>query len=138
MMKKEFELLAPAGSFEILKAVIEAGADAVYCAGKFFGARSYAGNFSNEEIIEAAEYVHLRFKKIYITVNTLIFESEFTADKNTTTVIGKLPIDYSEHKMLIIKWIANGEEGFNHYVTGFIPYDLEKYKAWIEKYNLRS
>jgi beta-mannosidase len=70
--------------------------------------------------------------------DSVIFESEFTADKNTTTVIGKLPIDYSEHKMLIIKWIANGEEGFNHYVTGFIPYDLEKYKAWIEKYNLRS
>lgn len=70
--------------------------------------------------------------------DSVIFESEFTADKNTTTVIGKLPIDYSEHKMLIIKWIANGEEGFNHYVTGFIPYDLEKYKVWIEKYNLRS
>ena len=75
-MKKP-ELLAPAGTLEVLKYAISAGADAVYCAGKSYGARSYAGNFSNEEIIEAAEYVHLRFKKIYITVNTLIFENEF-------------------------------------------------------------
>ena len=75
-MKKP-ELLAPAGNLEVLKYAISAGADAVYCAGKAFGARKYAGNFTNEELIEAANYVHLRFKKIYITVNTLIFENEF-------------------------------------------------------------
>jgi len=68
----------------------------------------------------------------------VLFEKEFAAEKNTTTVIGKLPVEYSEHKMLIIRWQANGEEGFNHYTTGFIPYDLGKYKEWIEKYNLRS
>ncbi len=75
-MKKP-ELLAPAGNLEVLKYAISAGADAIYCAGKSFGARKYAGNFSNEEIIEAANYVHLRFKKIYITVNTLVFDDEF-------------------------------------------------------------
>ena len=50
MMREEFELLAPAGSFEILKAVIEAGADAVYVGGSQFGARAYANNFTEEEL----------------------------------------------------------------------------------------
>lgn len=70
------ELLAPAGNIDILKAAIQAGADAVYCSGKQFGARAYAKNFTNEEIIEAANYVHLRNKKIYVTVNTIVFTEE--------------------------------------------------------------
>lgn len=70
------ELLAPAGNIDILKAAIQAGADAVYCSGKLFGARAFAKNFTNEEIIEAANYVHLRNKLIYITVNTIVFDEE--------------------------------------------------------------
>ena len=54
-MKRDFELLAPAGSFEILKAVIEAGADAVYVGGSMFGARAYANNFTEEELRTAVE-----------------------------------------------------------------------------------
>ena len=76
MMKKDFELLAPAGSFEILKAVIEAGADAVYVGGSQFGARAYANNFSEEELLEAIDYVHLRGKKLFLTVNTLFKNNE--------------------------------------------------------------
>lgn len=75
-MNKDFELLAPAGSFEILKAVIEAGADAVYVGGSRFGARAYANNFSEEELLEAIDYVHLRGKKLYLTVNTLFKNQE--------------------------------------------------------------
>lgn len=75
-MKHEFELLAPAGSFEILKAVIEAGADAVYVGGSQFGARAYANNFSEEELLEAIDYVHLKGKKLFLTVNTLLKNSE--------------------------------------------------------------
>ena len=75
-MKKDFELLAPAGSFEILKAVIEAGADAVYVGGSRFGARAYANNFSEEELLEAIDYVHLRGKKLFLTVNTLFKNNE--------------------------------------------------------------
>ena len=70
------ELLAPAGSLEALKIAINAGADAVYCAGKRFGARAYAHNLSNEEIIEGSKYCHLYGKKIYITLNTYVFEEE--------------------------------------------------------------
>lgn len=76
MMKQDFELLAPAGSFEILKAVIEAGADAVYVGGSRFGARAYANNFSEEELLEAIDYVHLRGKKLFLTVNTLFKNEE--------------------------------------------------------------
>lgn len=73
-----FELLAPAGSFEILRAVIEAGADAVYVGGSRFGARAYAGNFSQEELLEALDYAHLRGRKIYLTVNTLLKNEELS------------------------------------------------------------
>ena len=75
-MRHEFELLAPAGSFEILKAVIEAGADAVYVGGSQFGARAYANNFSEEELLEAIDYVHLRGCKLFLTVNTLFKNQE--------------------------------------------------------------
>lgn len=74
-MKKP-ELLAPAGNWESLVAAIEAGCDAVYLSGKLYGARSYAGNFDNEEIICALNYAHKYGVKIYITVNTIIYESE--------------------------------------------------------------
>lgn len=70
------ELLAPAQNLEAVKAVISYGADAVYCAGKRFGARSFISNLSDEDIIEASHYVHLHSKKIYITLNTFIFEDE--------------------------------------------------------------
>lgn len=76
MMNTGFELLAPAGSFEILKAVIEAGADAVYVGGSQFGARAYANNFTEEELLEAIDYVHLRGKKLFLTVNTLFKNTE--------------------------------------------------------------
>jgi len=74
---KKVELLAPAGSYEGLIAVIKAGADAVYLSGKKFGARAYASNFDNEELIKAIKTSHLFNVKVYLTLNTLIKESEF-------------------------------------------------------------
>lgn len=76
MEKKEFELLAPAGSPDIFRAVIEAGADAVYVGGNRFGARAYANNFSTEELLQAIDYAHLRGRKVYLTVNTLLKNEE--------------------------------------------------------------
>ena len=78
MRNKDFELLAPAGSLEILKGVIESGADAVYVGGSIFGARAYANNFTEEELLEAIDFAHLRGVKVYLTVNTLIKNSEFS------------------------------------------------------------
>lgn len=73
------ELLAPAGNREALYAAIENGADAVYLGGKSFSARQSAENFSDEEIVRALEYAHLKQGKIYVTINTLIDQEEFRA-----------------------------------------------------------
>ena len=73
------ELLSPAGNFEKLKAAILYGADAVYLAGKRFGMRSAADNFSVEELYEAAAYVHARGKKLYLTLNTMPHGDEYSA-----------------------------------------------------------
>ncbi|MDD3453128.1 MAG: U32 family peptidase [Bacilli bacterium] len=77
-MKKP-ELLAPVGNLESLYAAIEAGADAVYLGGTFFGARSYANNFDNEQLINAINYAHIYAVKVYVTVNTIIYEAEVKA-----------------------------------------------------------
>ena len=74
-MKKK-ELLAPVGNYESLVQAVQNGADAVYLAGQKFGARAFANNFTNEELIQAIKYCHLYGVKIYVTVNTLIYESE--------------------------------------------------------------
>lgn len=73
-MKKE--LLAPAGDFETLKQAVHHGADAIYLGGKKFGARKFASNFDEEEMIHAISYCHLYGVKIYVTVNTMIYEEE--------------------------------------------------------------
>ncbi|MCI9176269.1 MAG: U32 family peptidase [Lachnospiraceae bacterium] len=74
--RKNTELLSPAGSLAILKAASNAGADAVYGAGGKFGARAYADNFTEEELLEAIDYLHLRGKRFYLTVNTLLKDHE--------------------------------------------------------------
>ena len=73
---KELEILAPAGSYEIFKAVLNAGADAVYVGGNRFGARAYANNFSEEELLRAIDEAHIHGRKLYLTVNTLMKEEE--------------------------------------------------------------
>lgn len=78
MRNKDFELLAPAGNLEIFKGVIESGAEAVYVGGSMFGARAYANNFTEEELLEAIDFAHLRGVKVYLTVNTLIKNSELS------------------------------------------------------------
>ena len=74
--KNKLELLAPAGSLETFKAVIHAGADAVYLGGNSFGARAYANNFSEEELLYAIDYAHIHGRQLYLTVNTLFKENE--------------------------------------------------------------
>lgn len=75
-MKDRVEILAPAGSMECLKAAVAAGADAVYTGGALFGARAYAHNLTEEELLEAIDYVHLHGRRLYLTVNTLIKDRE--------------------------------------------------------------
>ena len=74
-MKKP-ELLAPAGNMDAFLAAIEAGADAIYIGGYTFGARAFANNFSDDGIIKCINYAHLYGVKVYITVNTIVYEKE--------------------------------------------------------------
>ena len=73
---KKPEILAPAGSLDAFYAAMASGADAIYLGGAAFGARAYADNFGQEQMAAAIRYAHLRGRKIYITVNTLIKDSE--------------------------------------------------------------
>ena len=91
-MKKP-ELLAPAGNMECLIAAIQAGCDAVYIGGTMFGARSYAGNFNEEEIIEAIKYAHLYGVKVYVTVNTLVYDKEISEFMNYIDFLHKNNVD---------------------------------------------
>ena len=75
-MVKNIEILAPAGGFEALMAGVENGADAVYLGGHLFNARQYASNFSNEDLKKAVAYCHGKGVKVYVTVNTLVFNNE--------------------------------------------------------------
>ena len=72
----KIELLSPAGNMESLIAAIEAGCDAVYLGGTLFGARAFANNFNDEELIEAIKYAHMYGVKVYVTTNIIIYEHE--------------------------------------------------------------
>lgn len=76
---KKVELLAPAGNYQAFLGALHAGADAIYLGGNQFSARAYADNFTKEEICKAIRYAHLYGKKIYLTVNTLIKDREFSS-----------------------------------------------------------
>lgn len=76
MAEKKIELLAPAGTWEAFEAAVNAGADAVYMGGKAFGARAYANNFDKEEMSRAVYFAHMHRVRLYITVNTLVDDSE--------------------------------------------------------------
>lgn len=73
---KKIELLAPAGNMDSLIAAVQAGCDAVYLGMNVFSARAFAGNFSNEALIEAVKYCHLRNVNVYVAVNTMLYEDE--------------------------------------------------------------
>ena len=89
----KYELLAPAGNMECLIAAIEAGCDAVYIGGKRFGARSFADNFTKEEIVEAINYAHLYGVKIYVTLNIIVYENEVDDFINYVRFLHKNSVD---------------------------------------------
>ncbi len=79
-MKRTIEILAPAGSYEGMRAAMNAGCDAVYIGGNSFGARAYANNPEEETLLRAIDEAHIRDKKLYLTVNTLLKEKERTKE----------------------------------------------------------
>ncbi|HWT27164.1 MAG TPA: U32 family peptidase, partial [Mobilitalea sp.] len=77
-MNNKIEILAPAGSYEGMKAAMNAGCDAVYIGGSSFGARAYANNLEEDILLQAIDEAHIRGKRLYLTVNTLVKEKERT------------------------------------------------------------
>lgn len=88
---KKIEILAPAGGFDSLTAAVRSGADAVYLGEKLFSARSSAKNFDDDELKKAVEYCHIHGVKVYVTINTLIFDDEF--DKLKRAVVSAAEAD---------------------------------------------
>ena len=87
------ELLAPAGSMEALKAAISNGCDAVYLGMKKFGARAYSSNFDLDSLREAVEYAHIRGVKIFVTMNTIVFEDEMEDMKAQLHMLNDIGVD---------------------------------------------
>lgn len=89
----KIELLAPAGNKEALQAAVEAGADAVYLGLTSFSARAFAGNFTEEEFLEAVSYCHIRGVKVYVTINTMLYEQEIENAKKTVDFLYTHDVD---------------------------------------------
>ena len=93
MMNSKIEILAPAGSMDSLKAAVYSGCNAVYMGGRAFSARAGAQNFDNDEMTEALIFCHQRGVKVFITVNTLIKESEMEEAENYIKFLASIGVD---------------------------------------------
>ncbi len=87
------ELLSPAGDMESLYAAVKGGADAVYVGGKQFGARAYAKNFDLDELKNAVRYCHIHGVKLYVTVNTLVYDRELSELSDYAAELYKMGVD---------------------------------------------
>lgn len=87
------ELLAPAGSMEALKAAVSNGADAIYLGMQKFGARAYSSNFDLQSLKDAVNYAHLRDVKIYVTMNTIVFEDEVSEMEQQLRALNEIGVD---------------------------------------------
>ena len=108
------ELLAPAGNMEALIAAISNGCDAIYLGMQKFGARAYSSNFDFESLKEAISYAHLRNVKIYVTMNTIVFENEIEAMKKQMHQLNEIGVD-----AIIVADLA----AFDYLVNNFV--DME-------------
>ena len=111
---KMAELLAPAGNMEALKAAISNGCDAIYLGMQKFSARAYSSNFDLESLKEAVTYAHLRNVKIYVTMNTIIFENEMEDMKQQINLLNEMGVDG-----IIVQDLA----AFDYIVNNFV--DME-------------
>lgn len=93
MINNNIEILAPAGNTASFEAAIKAGANAVYLGGKNFSARAGADNFSEQDLIDVVEYAHLRNAKVYVTINTLLDDSELRSSIEFSKFLYEIGVD---------------------------------------------
>ncbi len=126
------EILAPAGDYNTFITAVEAGANAVYISGKNFGARAFATNFSLDEIKEAVTFAHLRGVRVYVTVNTIIYEHEFTEVSKYIDELYNLNVDALIVQDLgLIHFIRKTYPDFElHLSTQANVYDIETLKVY--------
>ncbi len=112
------ELLAPAGNFEKLITAVHFGADAVYFSGKRFGLRAFAGNFSDDEIVEAMKYLHARGKKGYITLNIVANDEDFEGLDEYLNLLVKAKVDgVIVSDLGVVKFIRENAPALNVHVS---------------------
>ncbi|MEG0785075.1 MAG: peptidase U32 family protein, partial [Christensenella sp.] len=87
------ELLAPAGNIECLKTALYFGADAIYMAGKSYGLRAFANNFTDDELVQAVEFTHAQNKKIYITVNSILWNRDLAQLEPYLRFLSEIGVD---------------------------------------------
>lgn len=128
------ELLAPSGNTEALKAAIAAGCDAVYLGMRKFGARAYSDNFDEESLREAVEYAHLRDVKVYVTMNTIVFEEEIQDMQAQLRLLNELGVDgVIVQDIAVFEYIVNNFEDMEaHCSTQMGIDDLEGTLLWKE------
>ena len=85
---------------------------------------------------DTLEQVRGHFRVLDGETNEVLLEKDFTAPVNSTTVIGRLPMFYSDKRFLILRWETDSGTGVNHYVCGYPPLDLNRYMQFMEKYGL--
>lgn len=90
---KKVELLSPAGSFDALRSAVQNGCDAVYLGGRMFGARAFANNFDNDELKKAVAYAHIYDVRVFVTVNTLLYEEELETFKEYAIKLQEADVD---------------------------------------------
>lgn len=128
------ELLAPAGNREALRAAIAAGCDAVYLGMQKFGARAYSDNFDEEGLREAVEYAHLRDVKVYVTMNTIVFEDETEDMKAQLMLMNESGVDgVIVQDIAVFEYIKDNFEDMEaHCSTQMGIDDLEGTLFWKE------
>lgn len=131
------EVLAPAGNYETFKAVINAGADAVYLGGGLYGARAYAGNLNTEELLKAIDYAHIHNRKIYLTVNTLLKNKEICGLYDYIRPFYEAGLDaVIVQDFGVMKFVNDNFPGLDIHASTQMTITEPEYIDFLEKYNV--